>query len=67
MCDLHYALPRPLEKLAATQSPDKQGPKPHDDRQWTKPPTNIRGHALAQVDVYLDYFISTCQGSPTER
>ena len=30
-------------------------------------PTKMWGHALAQVDVYLDNFISTCQGGPTEQ
>ena len=53
--------------LADTQSPEERGGKPHDDRQWTQYPTELRGHDLAQVDVYLDYFISTCQGGPTKR
>ena len=31
------------------------------------PPPELWVHTLAQVDVYLDDFISTCQGGPTER
>ena len=33
----------------------------------TPPPPELRVHALAQVDVYLDDFISTCQGGSTEQ
>ena len=31
------------------------------------PPPNNWVNALSQVDVYLDNFISTCQGDPKER
>ena len=67
MGDHHHVPPHSLETLAATQAPDERGPKPHADRQWTQSPTELRGHALAQVDVYLDNFISTGQGGPTEQ
>ena len=30
-------------------------------------PPKLWVHALAQVDIYMDDFISTCQGSPSER
>ena len=67
MGDLHHALPQPLNMSDDTQSPEERATEPHDDRQWTQSPTELRGHALAQVDVYLDDFISTCQGGPTEQ
>ena len=59
--DHHYAPPHPLDILITTQAPDEQGPEPHDNRQWTQSPIDLWGHALAQVDVYLDNSISTCQ------
>ena len=67
MVDRHHALPHPLETLAATPAPDEWALETSDDEQWMQSPTNLRGHALAQVDVYLDDFISTFQGGPTKR
>ena len=67
MGDRHHAPPHPLKKLADTQAPEEREPEPNDDEQWKKAPTKLRVHTLDQLDVYLDNFISTCQGGPTQR
>ena len=65
--DRHRALPHPLEELADSPALNDRPPTMTDDKQWTLTSPEQRGHALAQVDVYLDNFISTCQCGPVER
>ena len=64
--DRHHAPYYPLKKLADTQAPEEREPEPNDDEQWKNSPTKLRVHTLDQLDVYLDNFISTCQGGPKE-
>ena len=66
MGDLHRYLPHSLEVLADATAIAEQEPKRDDNRQWTRTSPKLLVHAVAQVDVYLDGFISTCQGGPTE-
>ena len=67
MGNRHHAPHHSLKKLAYTQAPEERAPEPNNNEQWTQAPTELQVHALAQVDVYLDDFISTYQGGPTEQ
>ena len=64
MSDRPHAPPHPLENLADTPSPQNWAPGLDDDAQWMQTPPRSTG---AQVDVYLNNCISTCQGGPTQR
>ena len=61
------APPHPLKGLADVPSLAELAPKQDNDKQWTRTPPEKQVNALAQVDIYLDNFISTCQGGPKER
>ena len=63
----HCALPHPFEMLEDMPAPEERASKQDKDDQWMQTSPNMRVYALAQVDVYLDDFISTCQGGPSER
>ena len=67
MANRHRAPPHPLKELAGSPAPDDWPPTMADNKQWTLTSPEQRGHALAQVDVYLDDFISTCQGGPQKE
>ena len=67
MDECHMDLTHPLEVLANSPALEDRPPMTDDKKQWTQTSPDQRGHTLDQVDAYLDGFISTRQGGPTER
>ena len=64
MYDRHRDLPHLLKVLYDLPALEDWLPKTADDKQWTQTSPDQQGHALDQVDVYLDDFTPTCQGVP---
>ena len=67
MEERHRALPQPLKEWDDSPDPDDRPPTTADYEQWKLTSPEKQEHVLSQVDVFLDKFISTCQGGPTER
>ena len=65
---LSHGAAHPLEKVAETRAADNAGtPEAQSDAIWEKLPEGQRLSATANVDVYLEEFISVVQVSPKER
>ena len=65
MDERHRSLPLPREVMADSPALEVQPPTTVNGKQLTQTSPKQWGHALSQVGVYLDRFISTCQGGPT--
>ena len=58
----------PLELSAKYRAVDNAGaPKTQADASWENIPSDQRAAKKANVDVYLDDFISVVRGGPSER
>ena len=60
----HTAPTHPLKRVLETPALEHCVPDPEDNEQWTPIPPKQPAHALAQVDIYLDNFISTYKENP---
>ena len=67
MDDHHRTPPHPLKVLADAPALVERVPEQDDNNQWKRTHPEQQVNSLALVDVYLENFISTCQGGPTER
>ena len=62
------APPHTLEGLADVPALADRALEQADDKQFTRtPPYEQQAHALPKVHIYLNGFISICQGGPKER
>ena len=66
MDDHHMESTHSLEGLVDAPSLTNRAPKQDNDKQCNKTPPEKQSHYLAQVDVYMEYFISICQDVPKE-
>ena len=63
----HKEPPYPLNFLEDTPELSERAPNNADEKQWMRIPPKQRVQTLAQVDVYVEDFISNCQGVPKEK